>query len=202
MTPLKTLALSTAAAVMLAIPAMAAPQIGAPAPDFTATDTKGNAVTLSDLKGKNVILEWTNHDCPFVIKHYDSGNMQKAQKAVADEDTVWISIVSSAPGKQGHVSAEKANMIVTAAGATPTHKILDPSGEIGKAYDAKTTPHMFVIGKDGNMAYMGAIDSNSSPRQSAIEGATNYITTAMANIGMGKAPDPAQTQPYGCSVKY
>lgn len=201
MKPLKTLALSVAA-VMIAIPAIAAPQIGAPAPDFTAVDTHGKEVKLSDLEGKNVILEWTNHKCPFVIKHYDSGNMQQVQKAVADEDTVWISVVSSAPGKQGHVSAAQANEIVTEAGATPTYKILDESGEIGKMFDAKTTPHLFIVGKDGNLAYNGAIDSNSSPRQSAIEGATNYITTAMANIDAGKAPDPAQTQPYGCSVKY
>lgn len=197
---------STLAAVLalfIAVPAQAAVEIGAPAPDFTATDINGNPFKLSDHKGKKVVLEWTNHQCPYVIKHYDSGNMQKLQKdAAAMGDVAWVTIVSSAPGKQGHLSAEEAQKIVTESGAQPTVKILDESGEIGKLYAAKTTPHMYVIDADGNLAYAGAIDDNSSPRQSSIEGAKNYVTAALQNLKAGETVEVAQTAPYGCSIKY
>ncbi len=187
---------------VMVLPAYAAVEIGQPAPDFTATDVDGNAFKLSDHKGKTVVLEWTNHECPFVIKHYDTGNMQKTQKAARDQGVEWITIVSSAPEKQGHVSAEEAKAIVAEAGAHPTTKILDESGEIGKMYDARTTPHMFVIDAEGNVVYAGAIDDNSSPRHSTVEGATNYVTAALDDLAAGRAVATPQTAPYGCSVKY
>ncbi len=138
-------------------------EVGKPAPDFSAIDIHGNAFTLSDHMGKIIVLEWTNHLCPFVKKHYDSGNMQATQKTATDQDVVWVSIVSSAPEKQGHVSAEQAVQIEQEVGAHATTRILDEAGEIGKLYEAKTTPHMFVINPEGDLAYAGAIDSDSSP---------------------------------------
>ncbi|MEM7651263.1 MAG: redoxin family protein [Pseudomonadota bacterium] len=197
-----TYAMAAAILMFAAIPAKAAVEIGKPAPEIEATDTNGNAFKLSDHKGKVVVLEWTNHQCPFVVKHYESGNMQATQKASKEHGVEWVSIVSSAPGKQGHVSAQEANAIVTEAGATVTAKILDESGAIGKAYDARTTPHIFIINEEGNVAYAGAIDSNSSPNPKTIEGATNYVLAALEDIKAGIPVQTAQTQPYGCSVKY
>ena len=182
--------------------AEAAPVVGEPAPGFTATDTNGVEHNLSDFRGKNVVLEWSNHDCPFVLKHYEPGNMQKLQAAATENDVVWLTIVSSAEGKQGHVSAEEANKIMDEVGAKSTARILDPTGEIGKLYGAKTTPHMFVIDKEGTLVYAGAIDSDSSFKQSSIEGATNYVTEALASLEKGEEIKVASTKPYGCSVKY
>lgn len=188
--------------VMGATPALAAPEVGKPAPDFTATDINGASVTLSALKGKTVVLEWTNHQCPFVVKQYDTKAMQTLQEKATKDGVVWISIVSSAKGKEGHVTAEEAKKIATESGAKFTHKILDESGVIGKLYDAKTTPHMFVVNAEGNVAYMGAIDSDPSPRLSSVAGATNYVAAALEALKAGKAVEPASTQPYGCGVKY
>ena len=145
-------------------PAFAAPEIGKPAPDFTATAIDGTPISLSSYKGKPVVLEWTNHECPFVVKHYGSGNMQKIQKTAVEGGAVWLSIVSSAPGKQGHVTADEAQKIVADSGAIATARILDEKGEIGQMYGAKTTPHMFVIDKDGVLAYAGAIDDDPPGR--------------------------------------
>ncbi len=193
----------TAMAFMMPISAdAAAPEVGKAAPNFEATDTKGNPFKLSDHKGSIVVLEWTNHECPFVIKHYDSGNMQKIQKETGAKGVKWVSINSSAEGRQGNVTAEESMKIVKEQGAEPTVKILDPSGEIGKLYDAKTTPHMFVIDAEGTLAYAGAIDSNSSPKAETIEGAENYVLAAVHELAEGKPVTTAQTQPYGCSVKY
>lgn len=183
-------------------PAMAAPEVGQAAPDFSATDINGNAVSLGELKGHRIVLEWTNHECPFVMKHYDTGNMQKTQKAAADQNVTWISILSSAPGKQGNVSAEQAQKLLEEQGAMPAHKILDPEGTIGKLYDARTTPHMFVIDEQGVLVYAGAIDDNSSPRHDTVEGATNYVLAALSDLAAGRAVQTPQTQPYGCGVKY
>jgi peroxiredoxin len=210
---MRKLFLSIMAAATLAAPALMAKEaeptaaptgavVGQMAPALMAKDIKGQDVDLAALKGKLVVLEWTNHDCPFVKKHYDPKNMQAVQKHAADQGVVWISIVSSAPEKQGHVTAEKAGQIVTVQGATITHKILDESGAIGRAYGAKTTPHMFVIDKDGKIAYMGAIDSDSSFKPEAIAGATNYVRAAIDELVAGKPVTTAQTEPYGCSVKY
>lgn len=189
----------------LALPlaaADAAPEIGKPAPEIDATDINGETFKLSDHKGKIVVLEWTNHECPFVVKHYESGNMQKVQKTAKERGVEWVSIVSSADGRQGHVSAEKAASIVEKEGASITTKILDPSGLIGKAYDAKTTPHMYIVDTEGTLVYAGAIDSNSSPNPATIDGAQNYVLAALDDLKSGNAVRTAQTQPYGCSVKY
>ncbi|MGH1398150.1 MAG: redoxin domain-containing protein [Alphaproteobacteria bacterium] len=184
------------------ITAQAAPEIGQPAPEITATDTAGNPFKLSDHKGDIVVLEWTNHACPFVKKHYGSNNMQNTQKTAHEKGVKWVSIVSSAKGNQGHVTAEEANTITTEQGATITAKILDESGEIGKLYDAKTTPHIYIVDKDGILAYQGAIDSKPSPNPKTIEGAENYALSAINDLTAGKPVRTPQTAPYGCSVKY
>ena len=179
------------------------PVIGQSSPAFSGTTSNGETISLDQFAGKTVVLEWTNHGCPFVQKHYDGGNMQATQNvAAADEDMVWISVISSAPGKQGHVSAEEANDLTTSRGATPDYIILDESGVIGRAYDARTTPHMYVIDSTQILQYMGAIDDKPSASPASLDGATNYALGAMNAVKNGQAPDPAQTKPYGCSVKY
>lgn len=183
-------------------PAHAAVSIGAPAPDFTAKDASGAEVTLSTLKGKPVVLEWTNHQCPFVVKHYASNNMQATQKLAAEKGAVWITINSSATGKQGHVSAEEALKVATDKGAKPSHIILDADGKIGRLYGAKTTPHMYVIDAEGALAYMGAIDDKPTADKADVEGATNYVNAALEALAAGKKPEISESQPYGCSVKY
>ena len=178
------------------------PVIGQPAPAFTAMDTNGNEVSLETLKGKVVVLEWTNHLCPFVVKHYGSGNMQSLQAKAKELGVTWVSIVSSAEGNQGHTTPEEANAVMVEKGAMPAHRILDPQGTIGHLYQAKTTPHMFVIDAEGVLRYQGAIDDNPSPRQSAVDGATNYVLAAMTALTEGKTVEVAETRSYGCSVKY
>lgn len=177
-------------------------EVGKPAPLFESKDTNGADVKLADLKGKIVVLEWTNNECPYVKKQYDSGNMQAVQKKATDEGVVWISIVSSAEGKEGYVTPEEANTIVKERGAVPTHKILDPSGAIGHLYGAKTTPHMFVINKDGVLAYAGAIDSDPSFKPESIKTAKNYVLAAIDDLNAGRAVETPSTNPYGCGVKY
>ncbi|MCB9987895.1 MAG: redoxin domain-containing protein [Rhodospirillales bacterium] len=186
----------------LSAPAYAAPVIGEPAPAFTGTDTNGVEHALSDYLGKTVVLEWTNHECPFVKKHYGSGNMQALQKQATDEGVIWLSIVSSAPGKQGNVTGEQANEIMAEVDAHATARILDPDGTIGHLYDAKTTPHMFVIDAEGTLVYAGAIDDQPTPRPETIEGAHNYVRAALDNLAAGTAVEVSQTQAYGCGVKY
>jgi len=193
----------TAGAIsLLAMPAFAAADINKAAPAFKAQDAHGKTVNLSDYKGNIVVLEWSNHDCPFVKKHYDSGNMQELQKRASADGVKWIKILSSAPGRQGHVTDKEALNIVDQDGSIVTTVIRDEKGAIGRAYDAKTTPHMFVINAQGTLVYKGAIDSNSSPRPSTIESAENYITAALDALKSEADIETAQTQPYGCSVKY
>lgn len=187
--------------MMVASPVMAAPEIGKVAPDFTAVDTKGVTHKLSDLSDRIVILEWTNHECPYVAKQYNSGNMQSVQKQATDKGAVWFTIISSAEGQQGYVTAEQANEIVAAQQSNTHAVILDPTGEIGEAYAAKTTPHMFIINK-GILVYDGAIDSDSGFKEDGLVGATNYVLEALQAIEEGRDIDPATTKPYGCSVKY
>lgn len=196
--------LTAAALITASNPASAAVETGAPAPAFTLTDSNGQSVSLSDFTGKTVVLEWTNHGCPFVKKHYASptNNMQNLQTAAAADGVVWLSIVSSAPDKQGHVDGAEANELTASRVAAPAHVLLDPNGTVGRLYAAKTTPHMFVIDGTGKLVYDGAIDSNDSSEQSDIAGATNYVTAALTAVKEGRAPDPAVTKPYGCSVKY
>ena len=196
------LALALVPFALGATPAFAAAEVGQPAPDFTATDIKGNEVKLSDLKGKNVVLEWTNQECPFVVKHYKSGNMQATQKTATEGGAVWISINSSAPGMQGNTTAEEAVKIETDAGVHSTNRILDPNGDIGQLYGAKTTSHMFVINAEGNVAYAGAIDSVADADPASIAGASNYVLAALDDLKAGKPVQTPTTAPYGCGVKY
>lgn len=175
---------------------------GQPAPDFKLTDTNGAEQTLSQYKGKYVVLEWLNHDCPFVKKHYDSQNMQNLQKAYTGLGVVWLSINSSAAGKQGNYDAAAANQLTIEKGASPTAVLLDPSGEVGKLYGAQTTPHMYIIDPNGVLIYQGAIDSVASPDPADIEGATNYVLQALTESMGGKIVSTPATKSYGCSVKY
>ncbi|MGE3479591.1 MAG: redoxin domain-containing protein [Dongiaceae bacterium] len=185
-----------------AFPANAAPQIGQPAPSFFATDSFGKNVSSADFKGKMVILEWTNHDCPFVRKHYNSGNMQALQKKYTGQGVVWLTVISSAPGKQGYVTGVEANEINAKRDAAPTAVLIDADGKIGKAYDAKTTPHMYIIEPNGNLAYMGAIDSINSADVEDIEKAKNYVDLAMADLAANRPVAEPFTKAYGCGVKY
>ena len=183
-------------------PAAAAPEVGKVAPDFTAVDSNGKTHKLSDLKGKIVVLEWTNHDCPYVRKHYDTGNMQKTQKHVADDGALWLTILSSAPGEQGHVTSAKANELTQSRKATPTAVLHDAEGRIGRAYAATVTPHMYVIDKDGTLKYMGAIDDKPTTRRDDVPIATNYAWAAFDAVKAGKEVNPASTRAYGCTIKY
>lgn len=201
--------LTFCAALILAVASVASasetePTIGAEAPVFSGTDSNGDAVDLAAFRGKKIILEWTNHDCPYVRKHYDDSqrNMQSLQKSAADAGAIWLSVVSSAPGKQGHVTGEQANQLSESRGASPTAVVLDPDGTIGRLYSAKTTPHMFIIDEAGVLQYMGAIDSKRSSNPSDIPASTNYVSQALGELVAGQAVTAPVTQPYGCSVKY
>ena len=176
--------------------------VGKPAPDFTGTDTKGTAHKLSDFKGKIVVLEWTNPECPYVLKHYSVGNMQKLQADAVKDGVVWLSVASSAEGKEGNQTGAEADAYMIAQKSAPTARILDASGEIGKLYGAKTTPHMFVVDQNGVLAYAGAIDDNDSFKSDVIATSKNYVTAALKNLKDGKPVETPNTKPYGCGVKY
>lgn len=180
----------------------ASPDIGKPAPDFTGTDTQGRTHSLKDLRGKTVVLEWINDGCPYVQKHYGSGNMQKLQKEATANGIVWLTIASSAPGTQGHLPPEGHDAFMKKHDAAPTAVLLDEEGIIGRAYGAQTTPHMYIITPDGNLAYKGGIDDRPTTDQADIAGATNYVRQALDQIAAGKPVDPAVTRAYGCSIKY
>lgn len=198
-------AVALTAGAMIAFSAHATPITGEAAPGFSnAVTATGDTISLSDFAGQTVVMEWTNHDCPFVKKHYAEpvNNMQTLQSDATANGTVWIQVISSAPGKQGYLEAEAALAKNTERGAAPTYVILDPDGDIGRAYDAKTTPHMYVIEGDGELAYEGAIDSIRSARVSDIGKATNYVTAALTAVTAGATPDVTSAKPYGCSVKY
>lgn len=200
---MKAVIFALAAFTLFAAPAIAAPQVGQPAPDFSGADVIANApFKLSDHKGKIVVLEWTNHQCPFVVKHYETGNMQKTQQDASAKGAEWVSVVSSASGRQGNVTPEEARKIIEESGAAPNYKILDESGEIGRLYGADTTPDMVVIGADGNVAYMGAIDDQPSPNKDSVEGAKNYVLAAIDDLAAGRPVATPLTQSYGCAVKY
>jgi peroxiredoxin len=183
------------------IPALADVQVGKPAPDFTAIDSDGKSHQLSGLKGKIVVLEWTNHGCPYVGKHYGTGNMQALQKEATDSGVVWLSVVSSPPGMQGYVSGLEANKLTTDRKARPSAVLLDPEGTVGRLYEAKATPHMFVIDKQGMVAYAGAIDDKPTANHADVNGARNYVREAVAAVAAGKAMSPAATRAYGCGIK-
>jgi peroxiredoxin len=177
-------------------------KIGAPAPNFTGTDSNGKKHNFADFKGKTVVLEWTNNDCPSVRKHYETKNMQKIQKSATSQGVIWLTIVSSAPGEQGFVNGEKANELTKSRAASPTAVILDPDGKIGRTYGARTTPHLFVINPKGNLVYMGAIDDKPTTDKADVPIAKNYVVEALDAVKAGKAVTTATSQPYGCSVKY
>jgi len=180
----------------------AAAQIGQPAPEFTAKDTQGNGLTLSQFRGKTVVLEWTNADCPYTRKHYSSGNMQGIQALARKSGVVWLTVISSAPGKQGYVNGPAADALTQSRGAAPTAVLLDPSGTLGRLYGAKTTPHMFVVDKNGVLQYMGGIDSIATADVSDIAKAEPYLEEAMVAVAQGSPVAHAVTRPYGCSIKY
>lgn len=177
---------------------------GQPAPGFTATDAlSGEPLNLGDLRGLPIVLEWNNFDCPFVRKHYGAGAMQALQRAAIKNGAVWVMVNSSAAGKQGYLADSPAVKAALAAHkAAPSYYLLDHDGAIGRAFGAKTTPHMFVIDAEGMLAYQGAIDSNASADPADITGATNYVAAALTALKKGAAVRPAATQPYGCGVKY
>jgi peroxiredoxin len=184
-----------------ALPSNAA-QVGKKAPAFTLTDTNGKSHSLSDFAGKTVVLEWLNHDCPYVVKHYDSGNMQKLQKEYTAKDVIWLSINSSAEGKQGNFPPAKANELTQSKKAAPTAVLLDPQGTVGRAYEAKVTPHMYVINPEGVLVYNGAIDDKPTTNKDDIAKAKSYIVAALDEVLAGKPVSLATSRPYGCTVKY
>lgn len=201
---LTALAASATASTLIApgAPAHAAVQTGRPAPDFSATDTKGVRHTLAACRGKIVVLEWTNHECPYTAKHYATGNMQALQAAATGSGAVWLTVVSSRPGEQGHVEADEADRLTATRKAGPTAVLLDPKGQLGRLYDARTTPHMFIIDGAGMLIYMGAIDDRPTASHSSVKGARNYVREALDAAARGRPVVLASTRPYGCSVKY
>ncbi|OAM90573.1 thioredoxin family protein [Termitidicoccus mucosus] len=180
----------------------ASAEIGKAAPDFTLTDIQGKSISLSDYRGKTVVLEWVNPECPFVVKHYESGNIPSLQKNAAAEDVVWITINSARPGAQGDYDASQVAAWSQKNGAAPASYCRDSDGKVGRLYGAKTTPHMYVISADGTLAYDGAIDSIRSAKQADIAKATNYVTAALDALTAGKPVEKSTSEPYGCGVKY
>lgn len=180
----------------------AAPEVGKPAPAFTLKDASGAEKSLSDYKGKYVVLEWVNFGCPFVKKHYGSKNMQNLQKELTDKGVVWLSICSSAEGKQGYLAPADVEAAVKAEGSNATAYLLDTDGKVGGLYEARTTPEMYVINPEGVLIYSGAIDDKPSPDPATIDGATNYVKAALTEAMAGQPVAKATTKSYGCSVKY
>jgi hypothetical protein len=176
--------------------------VGKPAPGFNLPDSTGKTHSLSDHKGKIIVLEWLNHGCPFVKKHYNSGNMQKLQKNYGAKGVIWFSIISSAPGKQGYMTPEEATETVKQKKAAPKAVLLDPEGTVGKLYGAKTTPHMYIIDSEGVLVYNGGIDDIRSTSTDDIAQAKNYVRMALDELLAGKKVTVQTSRPYGCSVKY
>ena len=189
--------------VVMALSILAlAVRVGEPAPNFTATDSNGKAHTLSSYRGKFVVLEWHNQGCPYTKKHYDSGNMERLQKEWTQKGVVWFTVISSAPGTQGYVTAQQENEYMQRMGAAPTAALLDPTGDLGHLYDAKTTPHMFIINPAGVLIYDGAIDDRPTPDEADIATSRNYVSLALGEAMSGKPVSTPTSRPYGCSVKY
>ena len=184
------------------LPPAWAVRVGERAPDFTATDTNGQLHKLSQYAGKFVVLEWHNRGCPYTQKHYTSGNMERLQREWTGRGVIWLTVISSAPGKQGYVTAADENAFVKEMKAAPTAVLLDSTGALGHLYDAKTTPQMIIINPQGVMIYDGAIDDKPTTDTADISGAKNYVQQALEEATAGKAVSVASTRPYGCSVKY
>ena len=199
---LKSFQIAVVAAAAIAGTVRASVEIGQPAPDFTLKDINGQTRHLSDFKGKTVVLEWVNPECPIVQKHYHSQNMQKLQKSATGDGVVWLSINSGHPGAQGDFDAAKASGWLKEQGASPTAYFRDQDGKVGRLYSAKTTPHLFVITAEGTLVYEGAIDSIRSADQADIPKATNYVAAALSAVKAGQPVSTATSQPYGCAVKY
>ena len=186
-----------------ALPAeAAAAKVGEAAPPFTSISTGGAAVSLAEHKGKLVILEWTNHDCPYVRKHYDTGNMQALQRKATGAGVVWLTIISSAPGEQGYVKPAQADELTANRKAAPTAVLLDPKGEVGKMYGATNTPHMYLVDKAGVLVYAGAIDDKPTTRRGDVQGANNYVRVALEQVAAGQPVKTPVTRAYSCTVKY
>jgi len=177
-------------------------EVGKIAPDFSLVDTHGKTHALKDYKGKVVVLEWLNFECPFVKKHYGAGNMQKLQENAKKDGVVWFSIVSSAKGKQGYYEPKEMEARREKAGAQQTAILMDSDGKIGRAFGAKNTPHMFVIDAKGNIAYRGAIDSIDSAESEDIAKAKNYVSAALEDLKANRKVAISDTKPYGCGIKY
>jgi peroxiredoxin len=202
---MKTLVTLLAAGLLAAVVPRSAPAaavVGQAAPAFTLTDSNGQTRSLSDFNGKIVVLEWWNYQCPFVGKHYGGGNMQKLQKTWTARGVVWLTVSSSAAGKQGYVGGEKANALMKEKGGAPTAILLDHDGIVGRAYGARTTPHMFVIDKKGTLVYEGGIDDKPSTDLADLATATNYVQAALEEVAAGRPVSTPTSEPYGCSVKY
>ena len=182
--------------------AAAVAKVGEAAPTFAIDATTGKSVSLADQRGKLVVLEWTNHDCPYVRKHYDSGNMQTLQKEITAQGVVWLTLISSSPGTQGYVSPKEADELTASRKANPTAVLLDPSGAVGKAYGATNTPHMYIVDKAGLLVYVGAIDDRPTTRRADVQGAHNYVRAALEDMAAGRAVQTPVTRAYGCTVKY
>jgi hypothetical protein len=189
-------------ATLLLISSAYAAKVGEPAPDFQATDSNGQMHKLSNVHGKFVVLEWHNNGCPYTQKHYESGNMQRLQKEWTDKGVIWFTVISSAQGQQGYVTAQQENDYLKQMKASPTAALLDPQGEVGRLYSAKTTPHMFVINPARVLIYDGAIDDKATTEQADIAGAKNYVSQALEEAAAGKPVSTPTSRPYGCSVKY
>ncbi len=183
-------------------PAFAQVENGKAAPNFTLKDSYGNDVSLSQFQGKYVVLEWLNHDCPFVVKHYSSGNMQNLQKTYTGKGVTWFSVLSSAPGKEGYYEAADVNRLNTEKRGAATALLLDPAGTVGKLYGAQTTPHMYIIDPKGILVYQGAIDDIRSTNPDDVAKARNYVSAALDEAMAGKPVSTPSTKSYGCSVKY
>lgn len=194
--------LMSAALALLPVIAAAAPKVGEAAPAFVGVDANGRTVKLSELAGRTIVLEWTNDGCPYVVKWYQSGEMQKLQRDVTTQGAVWLTVASSAIGEQGYVDGPTANRQTRERAAAPTYFLLDPKGEIGRAYGAQVTPHMYVIAPDGKLAYMGGIDSIASTDPADIPKADPLARRAIVEVLNGKPVTKPVTRAYGCSVKY
>jgi peroxiredoxin len=190
-----------AIATLFAGPALAAAVVGQPAPAFTATDLSGKPVSLADYKGKTVVLEWHNFGCPFVQKHYKSGNMQALQKKYG-ADVVWLTVNSTNAGHQDYMAPDKLAKALSDFGATPTRFVMDEPGTVGLAFGAKVTPHMFIIDPSGKVAYNGAIDDKRSASVEDVKTARSFVAAALDEMKAGKAVSNASNSPYGCTIKY
>jgi peroxiredoxin len=196
---------STGAAIVVggaAAASAATAKVGEQAPAFTGTSTNGAPVSLADQKGKVVVLEWTNHDCPYVRKHYETGNMQALQRDATAQGVVWITLISSAKGEQGHVTPARADELTRTRKAAPTAVVLDETGVVGRMYGATNTPHMYVVDRTGRLVYAGAIDDRPTSRRSDVQGASNYVRAALEAVTAGQPVKTPITRAYGCTVKY